>query len=394
MKILSVSPSYYPAFQFGGAVFSTHLLNKHLVKQGVDVTVYTTKAGLPNSLYSNDETSLDGVKVRYFEHVADMDFLGQTGWHFSPQLTRALNAEVPNFDLVHIQSVWNYPVAAAAHFARKYKKPYVVTPRGVLYPVTFSHKLWKKRLYWHLVSKRDLSNAAFVHYTTTDEAERCHAFMGLHNRYEVVPNGIEIHTENRVGSKDRFYTKYPQLKGKRLVLFMGRLNWKKGLDILLKAFVRLVTESPDVHLLVAGTDDGDGYANQMRKLVSALTITDHVTFTDMLSGVEKSDAFMNSYMFVLPSRSENFGLAVAEGMSYGLPIVISSEVGLAKDLREDSAALISDLTPEDLYQNITGILSDPTLASTLARNGIGAVRRRFNIDSVAKAMLKNYSSLL
>ena len=121
MKILCVVPVYFPAFQYGGPIASVHNLNKALVEKGIEVTVFTTNAGLEGKVLTNLEIDINGVKVFYFNFFKIFEFLGPTGWQFSWSLTVALKNKLKNFDLIYLSAVWNYPTAIAAHYCRIYK---------------------------------------------------------------------------------------------------------------------------------------------------------------------------------------------------------------------------------------------------------------------------------
>ena len=255
MKILCVIPSYWPAFAHGGPIFSVHNLNRALAKKGVDLVVYTTNAGLGDKVPLNQEINLGGVKVTYFSFTKLFEFLGTIGWQFSRPIAKTLKNNLPAFDLVYIVNIWSYPAATAAYYSRLYGTPYIVVPSGMLYPDTFSKKAWKKMLYYCFLVKRDLLNASVIHYTAQDEAEKTHAFLGLKNRSVVVPNGIDLSEFSNLPDRERLKIRYPYLKGKKVILFLGRIHWIKGLDILVKAFARLAQDRDDLHLFIAG--DGD-----------------------------------------------------------------------------------------------------------------------------------------
>ena len=157
MKILIISPSYWPAFKFGGPIKSAHLLNKGLVLAGVDVTVYTTDAGLTPG---EREDEIDGVKVHYFRSY------GPDNFSFSPGMTLAMHRTLKGFDLVHIVGVWNYQTVSTAFLCRRYNVPYVVSPHGTLNQVVFDKRTYKKKmLYYGLFAERDLAEASGVHFT-------------------------------------------------------------------------------------------------------------------------------------------------------------------------------------------------------------------------------------
>ena len=269
MKILHVVSSYWPAFQFGGPIYSVHLLNKELVKKEVDVTVYTTNVGLKDKkdIIFKKETIIDGVKVFYFPYYGYVHFT------FSPALFWALAKNIKNFDLVHITGVWNFPVCAAAFWARFYRKPYIISPRGSLMKEPLEKKSsLKKKIHLFLIAKRDLKNAAAIHFTVEREKEEyLRAGLPL-KKAIIIPNGfsseefnmgtsdvpnIDVNTRTSDVQKLDFRQKFGINTDKKIVLFLSRLNWKKGLDTLIPAFAEVIKKEPNVVLVLAGPDENN-----------------------------------------------------------------------------------------------------------------------------------------
>jgi glycosyltransferase involved in cell wall biosynthesis len=418
MKLLSVVASYWPAYQFGGPIFSLHNLNKKLVTKGMDVTVYTTNVGLNDRVPTNKEITLDGVKVTYFSYTKFFDFLGTTGWTFSLPMTKALRNTVMNFDIIYIVAIWNYPIAVAAHFCRKYKKPYVISPRGMLYPYTLHKKLWKKYPYYYFVAKRDIKKASAIHYTTKDEANKCHPYLGLHNPALVIPNGLDLSNYSPSQIRANFKDRHTYLKDKYVILFLGRINGKKGLCILIEAYNMLLIERDDIHLLIAGNDEG-GYKNNIKKLININGMeyvdieeqnknspfdkrkyqqTGHkepnVTFTGFLNEKEKLEAFASSDIFVLPSYSENFGNAVIEAMICGIPTVISNNVGIHEEVEQNRSGIVVVSNAKSVYRGIKELLSNLNLRKEIAENGKRLVKNNYDIERVADKMIECLESVL
>ncbi len=407
MKILCVFSTYWPAFQFGGPIFSVHCLNKTLVRKGIDVTVYTTNAGLVGKVPLNQEVNLDGVKVHYFGFTKLFEFMGTIGWQFSKGIAKALKDNLKDFDLIYIVNIWSYPAAIAARYSRLYRKPYILVPSGMLYPNTLSKKIWKKWPYYHFIVKRDLKYASAIHYTAEYEAERTHLFLGLENRAIVVPNGIELSEFCDSPSRDKLIAHYPYLEDKEIILFLGRMHWIKGLDILIKAYAKILKEREDIHLLMVGNDEG-GYTKKVKKWLKRLRINymDYglgdrgyaekakVTFTGMLTGTDKIAAYSGSDIFVLPSYSENFGMSAVEAMACGLPVIISNKVGIYKEIERHKAGIIIDTNSKSLYQGIKLLLEDPELRKEIAMNGRRLAKEYYNIDKVADKMTEAYREIL
>lgn len=405
MKILCVFSNYWPSFQFGGPIASVHCLNKALAKKGIDITVYTTNVGLDDKVPVNQEVNIEGVKVTYFGFIKWLEFMGTTGWQFSLQMRQALKNNLKAFDLVYIVNIWSYPAAIAAYYSRLYGKPYIVVPSGMLYPDTFSKKKWKKWPYYHLVVKKDLRSAFAIHYTAEDEAEETHPFLNLKNRTIIVSNGIELSEFSGPLDKGALEADYPHLKDKKIILFLGRILWIKGLDILIKAYAMLAEERDDVHLLIVGNDEGD-YIKKVKKWLKRLRINyldygfgrgyvdkARVTFTGMLIGKEKIGAYKGSDIFVLPSYSENFGMVAVEAMACGIPVIISNKVGIYKEVERNKAGIIIDTNSKSLYQGIKLLLEDSELRKEIAMNGRRLAKDYYDIDKVADKMTEAYRQI-
>jgi len=394
MKILCVIPSYFPAFQYGGPIASVHNLNKALVKKEIAVTVYTTNVGLKGKVLTNQEINLDGVKVTYFTFFKIFEFTGPTGWQFSLSMTKALKENIPRFDLVYLSAIWNYPTAVAAHYCRKYKKPYIIAPRGIFYPYTFNKKVWKKWPYYKLISKRDMEKASAIHYTTRDELERGHPFLGLrNNKTFIAPNGVDLSEFNNLPPRENLRNKYPILKDKKVILFLSRLDWKKGLDILAKAYGIIAKQRNDVHLLIVG-DGQKSFREIVKKWFRDEGVLDRVVFAGMLTGREKLESFSGSDVFVLPSHSENFGMAIVEAMACGLPVVITNTIGIHQEITEAKAGLVVPCDALKLSEAVTEVLDDENLSRDLGRNGQVLAREQFDFNKTADKMIEAYKVVL
>ena len=393
MKLLCVTPSYFPAFQYGGPIGSVHGLNKGLVKRGTDVTVYSTNVGLYGKVPVNQEIDVDGVKVIYFGFVNLFEFVGRSGWQLSRQMTNALRRNLKQFDVIHLHAIWNYPTAVAAYYCRRYKKPYIIAPRGSLYPYAIGKNAWKKWIYYTLIAKRDIQGASAIHFTTEDELERCHSFLGLRNEAIIVPNGIDIFEFENLPGRNCLSARYPLLNNKKVILFLGRIHWKKGLDLLAKAYGKLTRERGDVHLLIVGPDEGQN-EKKVREWLKAEGVLERVTFTGMLTGKEKLETYAGCTLFVLPSYSENFGMAVIEAMTCGLPVVISDQVGIHREVAKDSAGLVVNCDSEQLAQAMIKLLDDTDLSQRMGKNGRRLVNERFTLDKIATKMIEAYERVI
>ncbi len=386
MKYLCVIPSYYPAFKFGGSVTAIHALNAAMARAGAEVTVYTTDVGLYGQVESDKESIVDGVKVTYFSYFPGLDFLGQTGWHFSPSMTSALIKNVKNYDILYLPAIWNYPTLAAAICCRLFKKPYVIAPHGSLYPFTFSRKSWKKLPYYWLIAKKIIWGAAAVHFTTEDEKEKTSANLGFSGRTILVPNGQSADEFSKLPKANKLCQKYPELKDKKVIFFLGRIDWIKGLDLLAKSFALVLRKRPDAHLLIVGPDE-NGYEQKIRDLLKKERALKAATFTGNLTGNERLEAFSVSYMFVLPSHSENFSMAAIEAMAAGIPVIVSDNVGINREISRNRAGLVVKCEPAQIAENMIKLLENTQLVEELTANAKTMVREYYDIDRVAQLMI-------
>lgn len=406
MKLLCVIPAYWPAFNIGGPVASVHSLNRTLVKKGIDVTVYTTYTGLDGKVLVNQEVNVDGVRVVYFDFIKKLEFLGKTGWQFSLSMTRALRDNLNTFDMVYINGIWNYTTAAAAFYCRKYKRPYVLAPRGTLYEYTMRKYSWKKWPYYTFIAKRDIRGASAIHFLTAYEKSRCHSSIKLSKNSIVIPNGIDLSEFEDLSTEGSLEERYPFLKHKKVILFLGRIHWIKGLDVLIKAMQIVIEKRKDVHLLVVGSGEV-GYRNKIKKLTkdSGLDYIDyesgesssesgvHVTFTGMLTGKEKLMAYAESDIFVLPSYSEGLSMAALEAMFCRLPVVISHQCNMPEVERE-KAGVIVEIEPGPLHEALIDLIDNGNKAEEMGKRGQTLVAESFAIESVADIMTRAFSEVI
>jgi glycosyltransferase involved in cell wall biosynthesis len=388
MKLLCVTPLYWPAVQHGGLAVSVNSLNKALAKKGVNVTVYASNKGLNGDIPADKEIDIDGINVTYFRSSSLFDFVGDTGWQFSGEMTKVIKRTIKNFDLVHINGIWSYPAAVTAYYCRKYDKPYIISPHGMLFAYTLARKAWKKWPYYAAITKRDIQNAAALHFLTDCEKSRVHPFIDIETRSFIVPVGIDPSEFDHLSSVDSLRKRYPQLKDKKIILFFGRLSWKKGLDILVAAFSKLIKNRNDVHLLIAGPDEG-GYGKKVKKWIGDNGISEHVTFTGTLIGKEKVEAFNNSDIFVLPSYSEALSTSILEAMYCGLPVIVSDQ-GHFPEIINYNAGIVVPCDSNLFAQAMEQLIDNEGLRAKMGENGQRIVNDKFKWDKIADEMIINY----
>jgi glycosyltransferase involved in cell wall biosynthesis len=382
VKILHVVASYLPATRYGGTIVSVHGLCRALAQRGHEVHVFTT--------------SVDGDRDSAVPHETPVNIGGVTVWYFrsprfrrlywAPRMRRMLRTHIGEFDVVHTHAIYLWPLWTAARLARQAGIPYVVSPRGMLEKQLIEQKsaVWKAGLIG-FIEKRTLEHAAAVHMTSGREAEQAAAFGFQLPLVRVIPNGVAIDppagTRVSAGISDI-------AGGEPFVLFLGRVNWKKGLD-------RLINALPHVRgarLVIAGNDEEE-YALVLDDLARQAGVSDRVIFTGPIYGNDKAALLSAARALVLPSYSENFGNVVVEAMAAGCPVVVTREVGIAGAVEEIGAGIVADGTPAALGSAISSLLADERRRQQMGARGRAAAAERFSWAAVAAQMEQLYQSV-
>lgn len=376
MKILHVVPSYLPATRYGGPIRSVHGLARAQVAHGHHVKVFTTNVDgrgvspVPTGVPVN----IEGVEVWYFPTS-----IGRRLYR-SPAMAASLYGGEMSFDIVHLHSVFLWPTMMAARWAISNGTPYILTPRGMLVADLIARKSrWLKRAWIALFERHTIARAAALHLTSDVELADF-TKMGLCARHiEVIPNAVDPPPVS-VAPPTKSY------RGNPYVLFIGRVNWKKGLDRLIPAFAQL----PGVQLLIVGSDD-EGYESRLRTLMEQYGVADQINFLGELDGYEKSSLIRNATLLALTSYNENFGIVVLEAMAEGCPVLVTPEVGLASEVRDSGAGIVVAGEPDAIASAIADLLQRPDERRIMGQKGRSAVLSKYSWDSIARRVESLYT---
>ena len=301
------------------------------------------------------------------------------------ELHRAFQQQLQGAQGVHIHGLWEQSTAIAASTARKIGLPYIISAHGMLEPWALGSSRFKKLVYSQLVERRNVANAAVLHALTQAEA-RQYIHFGARAPIAVVPNAVEIPAKS---NPKPFFNAYPDLQGKRILLFMGRLHRKKGLDLLLDAWACVVPYFSDAHLVLAGPDSENTQA-RLEKLIAQHRLARSVTFTGMLQGQEKWSALAAAEAFVLPSSSEGLSVAVLEALGMGLPVLVTRACNMPEVVTTASGwqveATLDQLVPA-LKQVFQQSRSDN---QEMGIRGIELIQTRHTWATVARQMAEVY----
>lgn len=350
------------------------------------------RAGAPVTVYGAEcfgRSSIGHIFDPPSRWIAKRGFwLGGLSW--SPRLKHVMRDGIRQADVVHNHSVWMLPNSYGSRIAESTNKPVVITAHGTLEPWALSHARWKKRLAGLWFQDRDLRAADCIHVNSRRELESIRAY-GLKCPVAVIPNGIRLEEFDPLSDARLLRDTFPELKNKRISLFMARLHQKKGLDLLLQAWSRLNHEFPDWHLVIAGPDCGFG--RQARRLADELELDRSVTFTGNLQGTMRLAALSAADVFLHPSYSEGFSMAVLEALSCRLPALITPGCNF-REASDAGAAVEVRPTVDDTEAGIRRLLA----LSDHDRANMGTAARRliethYTWDRVAHQTLDLYNWL-
>ena len=384
LKVLQIVPSI--SLVYGGPSQMVRGLSAALASQGVKVTVLTTDsngdAGQPPLDVPLDiPVQQDGYQVRYFRCSP------LRRYKFSLNLLRWLRQHGKEFDLAHIHALFSPVSTAAAIVARNQQLPYILRPLGTLDPADLRKKRWLKQIYGLLLEKPNLAGAAGIHFTSVQEAEISERF-GTHTRDFVIPLGVSLAALPPKGEA-RTQLKIPD--DQPLVLFMSRIEPKKGLNLLIPALERLLVEGIKFHFVLAGTNPQDpDYEYQIIQKIKASPLSACTKITGFVTGELKAALLQDADLFVLPSYYENFGIAVAEAMVTGIPVVISDQVYIWQDIRNAEAGWVCPCEVNALTQLLQEALQDISERQRRGKNAHDWATTNYSWDAIARQMIQAY----
>jgi glycosyltransferase involved in cell wall biosynthesis len=384
VKIVFISPSFYPATYYGGPIYSTYELAKALIWNGVDVRVITTNANgneklkLKTGVFHKLENDLP---VKYYKSV---DSRGT-----SLSMFFNLRKDIKQSDLVYLISIFSPSTPIAIFLCRLLKKPLIISPRGQLGKWCLEQgsrfkKLWLrvfvqpfiKYLNWHLTSETE-KQSVFAVYPSA--------------KTFVIPNGVspELFSLSSKPKDKTFYRKYTgfDCSNKKIIIAMGRLQKVKGFDILINAMRNLQRE--DAVLLIAGEDFGE--KKNLEKLIDKLGLKVKVFLLGRIEGEEKNEFLRNADAFALPSHHENFGMVYAEALASGTPVVASKNTPW-QDVEKYNCGMWVNNTAGDFAKALSELFNSDTIE--MGKNGRNYIEENYSSDAIINKYNQMFNSIL
>jgi glycosyltransferase involved in cell wall biosynthesis len=294
-------------------------------------------------------------------------------WAFAPAILWRLCRYARDADFIILHSLYSFPVLAGYLLDRLYRKPYGLWPHGVLLPVQRRISIGKKRIYDWLVARRILSQASALFFAALGEREEAYK-LGLTPPSVVIPHGFDAREFERLPPRGQFRAKYLDGQQGPLVLYLSRLNAKKGLDLLAKAFALVADQVPDARLAIVGRGDPVSFEAEVKNWVHKFGLEDRTIMPGLLTGQERLVAFADADIFVFPSVAENFGFAMFEAMASHLPVVVSDTLDYAAQVQHYEAGLVVRRDPQEFANAILKLLRDSDLRKRMGENGLRLAR--------------------
>ncbi len=370
--------------EFGGPSESLERSSAALIERGHEVEI----------------VSLDPPSAKWLrDYPFPVHALGP-GWGtfaYAPRFADWVRKRRAQYDAVIVHGIWQYSSFGVWRALHGTTTPYFVFPHGMLDPWfnrTYPLKHLKKLLYWPWGEYRVLRDATAVLFTSEEERLLARESFSLYHCNEVVVNyGTAAPKVDLDSAREDFLSGFPQLRGKRFLLFLGRLHEKKGCDLLIEAFTALgnfaAGDSP-LHLVLAGPCADEEYLLHLKQLAATAAKEDSsITFTGMLTGTRKWGAFRAAEVFVLPSHQENFGIAVVEALACGTPVLISNKVNIWREIEADHAGYAEN---DDLAGTTVllkrWLATPPETRAMMKKSAPDCFARRFEIERATDSLLK------
>ncbi len=386
MKILMIIPAIGPVY--GGTSKTVVELSQALGTRGVDVDIVTTNANGTNILNVPLKSWVEqkSYRIQYFPY-----WRPAKEYKLSGVLTQWLFQHVSDYDLVHVNALFCYPNLIAYLSCLYHQIPYIVAPHGMLEPWALAHKANKKLWYYRLIEKPALNRASAIQMLAMPELENVKPLQ-LRATTFILPNGINRDDFERLADADIFFQKFPETRGKKVILFLGRIDPKKGLDLLAPAFASVQQQFPNTYLVVAGPDN-IGFSATAQNYFAEAGCRKAVTFTGMLDGALKYAALAAATIYVAPSYSEGFSMSVLEGMASGLPCVITTGCNFP-EAGKAGVAYVVDIDADAIANALLKCLQNSCVAKDMGERARQFIFAQYTWDQIAAKLIKVYEAIL
>jgi len=385
MKILQLIIAFKPS-TFGGIKNHVYHQAKEMVKNGHYVEICTSNA---YSRRKNNEEKgtkyIDRIKVIYFRRFFPLNF------YFIPMLVFYLRKNIRKFDIIHMQDFRTFPNIVGYFFARLYGVPYVLSAGGSV-PRGRLPKALKKWSFDKILGDKMLKNASVLIALSKVEVMQYQKVGIPKDKIRIVPNAIDPEDVPESLEPGCFKKKH-KINDLAVISFLGRIHKIKGLDFLVKSFSKLLQIKPSSVLVIAGDDHG--YLEELKDIIAQLGISEKVIFTNYISGLDKWSLYVDSDVFVLPSKKEGFGNVIPEAAFCETAVVLSDGCAIADQVQANEFGIVVPFGDvKKLSSTLLRVLTDDQLRKKMAKNGKEFVLNNWTWDKSTNILLDIYSEIL
>lgn len=378
MKILQVIPFFSP--KYGGTVTSTYILSKELSKAGHEVTVLTTDIDKDKEYIKSIEK--EEVKVLDFSYIFNLSL-----FIYSPSMRKWLDENLRNFDIIHMHNFRSYQNNIVRKYAKKYDVPYILQARGSVLP--FFQKQQIKKFYDFIWGYNLLNDAKAVVALTTDESKQ-YQKMGVNlDKISIIPNGIDSSSYDVV-EKGNFRLKHGIKREEKIILYLGRIDPIKGIDLLIESISKLSYSLNNFKLVIAGPHTN--YQSSLENMVRTLNIEDKVLFTGPLYDIEKFEAYSDADVYVLPSSYDAFPNTILEALLYETPVIVTKGCSI-NQIIDKNVGIVIDYNSKELKEALFIILNDSELRNSFLNNSKGIIKDKYEFNNIIKKFNKLYYNI-
>jgi len=375
MKIAQATP--YTTIKQGGPSTMVPQLCERLMTKNVQVKVTTQCWERQESIQWPQGLSVDFAKTT-----------DESTLRYSKELKSLLRHNIAACDLVHSHGLWAHLSYLAPQLSRALHKPHIVTPHGMMESWILASSPLKKKLARAFFQDKSLAQAACIHALCVPEASDLRA-SGFCNPIAVIPNGIRLENLATLPPKETLSEEYPEIKDKKVLLFLSRIHPKKGLLHLAEAWGTLAKDFPDWHFVIAGPDEV-GQQSEIERVLDSQGVSDRTTFTGALKGDRKLAVLAAADVFALPSFSEGFSMAILEALACRIPVVLTAGCNFPESVAAGAAIEVkpdAKSTQDGLRQLLEMTDEERQDMGTKGRN---LVAKDYTWDHIAEQLIEVY----